>query len=381
MIGRADDVREIAVQLEQGTNLILASPRRTGKTTVCGAALDRLQPARTYVVRLDLRFIADIGQLAETLVERSFANRPALYRAWFQAKHTGRELVESLGLSYAAKSGGLDIEGLELNLLPQIRKDPIRYLDYALTLPERIASADNRQLVLFLDEFQEVERIGDNVEAGWAMTLKGKMRSAFESSGSCSFLFAGSLEHMLRVLFGRDEEPFAHFGSFYNLHSILPQEWEQGLRGRFQRDGTEIDDDALTRIIERGDGHPRVTMLLAQKAHLLSVIGGRMRIDLPLAEAAYTEALVSERPKHEDRVHDLNELGGRPVKRLALRVVVTVARAGRPYTTSTNKRDVTRTLEALRNAGYIEQRSRGEWRISDPLFAAYLAQLDLPGAS
>ena len=41
LIGRRDDVAEIATRLEAGTHLIVAGPRRTGKTSVCEAALTR----------------------------------------------------------------------------------------------------------------------------------------------------------------------------------------------------------------------------------------------------------------------------------------------------------------------------------------------------
>ena len=44
LIGRRDDVRELATRLEAGTHLIVAGPRRTGKTSVCEAALGRVAP-------------------------------------------------------------------------------------------------------------------------------------------------------------------------------------------------------------------------------------------------------------------------------------------------------------------------------------------------
>jgi hypothetical protein len=42
---------------------------------------------------------------------------------------------------------------------------------------------------------------------------------------------------------------------------------------------------------------------------------------------------------------------------------------------------VKRALDALRDAGFIERLGPGRqgWRVVDPLFAVYLARLDLPG--
>src|SRR5215208_1799494 len=54
LIGRRDDVREIATRLEAGTHLILAGPRRTGKTSVCEAALARAARRGLYTAKVDL---------------------------------------------------------------------------------------------------------------------------------------------------------------------------------------------------------------------------------------------------------------------------------------------------------------------------------------
>jgi hypothetical protein len=59
LIGRRDDVAEIATRLEAGTHLIVAGPRRTGKTSVCEAALTRARRRGAYVAKLDLFRVSD----------------------------------------------------------------------------------------------------------------------------------------------------------------------------------------------------------------------------------------------------------------------------------------------------------------------------------
>src|SRR5436305_8721316 len=53
MIGREADVRELVTALESGANLIVAGPRRTGKTSVCDAAVGRLAKRGFYDVSID----------------------------------------------------------------------------------------------------------------------------------------------------------------------------------------------------------------------------------------------------------------------------------------------------------------------------------------
>jgi hypothetical protein len=378
LIGRADDITEIATQLQVGANVILAAPRRTGKTSVCDAVIERLaKDDAYYTVKVDLFGIADIDQLAERLIEETVKNRALLRKALFSAKKTGKTLYESISLTVGAKMAGVD--GLDFGLLPTLRTDPVALLDYALDLPERIAVADGKRLVLFIDEFQNVEQIGENHAKDWAMILKKKMRTSFQRSSQVSFLFAGSLEHMMLAIFGGSQsEPFQNFGTFHDLSPILPEEWKAGLLARFKRDKTTIDPDALDLIVERGDQHPRSTMLIAQRAHVLSIISGTRHVTLGLVEAAYADALRSERQKHEAWVDRIQHIGTAAINRVSLRSIISIAREGAPYANARYPLEVTRALNALRDAGFIEKSGKQKWQLVDPLFRAYLVSAELP---
>lgn len=378
LVGRADDITEIATQLQVGANVILAAPRRTGKTTVCDAAVERLAADDDYyTVKVDLFYIADIDQLAEALIEETVKNRPLLRKALFAAKQTGKTFYESISLTVGAKMAGGDYEGLDFRLLPTLRQDPVAYLDYALALPERIAKADGKRLILVIDEFQSVEQIGENHQRGWAMTLKKKMRASFQRSSNVSFLFAGSLEHMMRTIFGKEDEPFYNFGTFHELGPILPEEWEVGLLKRFKLDRTKVDADALDLIIEQGSQHPRATMLIAQRAHISSIIAGTKHVTLGLVEAAYADALRSERPKHEAWVDRIQHLETAAINRVALRATVAIADKRAPYAKQRYPKEISRALNALQNAGFIQREGKQGWKIVDPLFQDYLTSLDL----
>jgi uncharacterized protein len=61
LIGRRDDLREITTRLEAGTHLILAGARRTGKTSVCEAALARAARRGAYTAKVDLFRVSDAG--------------------------------------------------------------------------------------------------------------------------------------------------------------------------------------------------------------------------------------------------------------------------------------------------------------------------------
>src|SRR4051795_7631393 len=270
MIGRAEDIREISTALENGTHLIVAGPRRTGKTSVCEAALTRAKGRGSYIAQVDLFRISDAAELAEAIAVASVANRGAWHRLVRRARLVGRSALSAAQSSAALKMRNELGDGVELALTPGLAaRDPDKALDMALGLPERVAQADSKRMFLFIDEFQEVA--AERKPYGDPDAVTKRMRAIFQRSASVSYLFAGSVEHLMRDLFAPDKRAFSGFGSFHALRDIEDAEWEAGLAKRFAADDCQIHGPSLSRIIELGEGHPRATMRIAQQTHLVSV--------------------------------------------------------------------------------------------------------------
>jgi len=369
LIGRRDDVAEIAARLEAGTHLVVAGPRRTGKTSVCEAALTRVARRGAYTAKVDLFRVSDAAELAEALAAAVIANRSATHRALRRARSAGRAALSAAQAQAVLKLVGELGEGVELAVTPGLAaRDPERALDLALELPERVAQADGKRLVLFFDEFQELASARRPYGDPDAVT--NRMRAIFQRSSSVSYLFAGSIEHVMRDLFAPSRRAFSGFGSFYSLRAIEAGEWRAGLADRFAADGCEIGDAALGRIIELGGGHPRATMRIAQQAHLVSLELGTRSIGLELVQLGFERALEGDRPTMEQVVERI-----RLLHKQGLLVARTVA-AGAPLPRRIQPGARDRVLKLLRDAGIVEHEARGRWRVIDPLLRHYLASLD-----
>jgi uncharacterized protein len=369
LIGRRDDLREIAVRLEAGTHLIVAGPRRTGKTSVCEAALGRLRRRGAYIAKLDLFRVSDAAELAEALATSVVANRSGVHRAVRRARGAGRAALSAVQSQMLVRLIGELGEGVELALTPgRAAQDPERALDLALELPERVALADKRRLVLFFDEFQEVASARRPYGDPEAVT--NRMRAVFQRSTAVSYLFAGSIEHTMRDLFAPTRRAFSGFGSFYSLRPITEDEWRRGLTERFAADDCRVAGSALERIVDLGGGHPRATMRIAQQTHLISIELGTHEVDLDLVQLGFERALEGEKPTMEQVVERI-----RLLHKHGLLVARSVA-AGRspPKRLHAGVRD--RVLKLLRDAGILEHEARGRWRVIDPLLRHYLATLD-----
>jgi hypothetical protein len=365
MIGRETDVREITTALAAGTNLVLAGPRRTGKTSVCDAAVGRLVRRGFYAVSIDLFRIAGAAEFAETLVAATLSNRSALRRIIHQTRRAGRLVADAVQTSAVLKSKAQLGEELEIVFAPGLAsRDPARYLDYALGLPGRIAVADRKEVVVFFDEFQEIG--APHHPYGDPDQLTKRMRAIFQRTTGVSYLFAGSLEHLMRDLFTPAHRALHQFGGFHDLRPIDVEAWRHGLGERFAADDCELGRGALGRIIEYGEGHPRATMLIAQKSHLTTIELETRLVDLTVVEQGLQTAMAADRIAHEQIVERI-----RRSHKLGLAVAERLAR-GQPVYPGLARGAVRRALEALRDAGIIDSEGRADWRFSNPLLRRYL---------
>jgi hypothetical protein len=183
-------------RLRDGHSLYISGARRTGKSSVAGALLDRFRRDGYYTAYLDLFAIPDELTLAQRLAgavlanrgpKRSLLRRPISLEPSLSARGFPPEFKVALGF----KVGAPDPE-------------PSVLLDRALELPEFISGQDKRGMVIAFDEFQEVEKLG-------GIEMLRRMRAHFQHQRSVAYVFLGSRGTRLRQMVGAAAEPFFRF--------------------------------------------------------------------------------------------------------------------------------------------------------------------------
>lgn len=366
MVGRANDVARLATALAAGQSLRILAPRRTGKTTVCEAALARLRGEGWYVASVDLMHPAGASGLAQDLTRALLANRPQLKRALDQTRSAWHLLGDRLRAQAAVDLGdGISIAFAQ----PTSLSDPDVALEEALALPQRLAEKDGRPVALFLDELQELA--APAAPFGDPTRLQARMRAVFQRSNRVSLLFAGSLEHAMRQVFEPDA-PLGGFGGSYALSEISRQEWEAGLTDRFQRASIGVADALVGRIAELGDGHPRATMLIAAEAYAAARESGAEELDATLVALAWTRACSHDAERCRLVVERMRRLPLAKGTDLTLRIARRIASDQPPYAVDAHAEQVRRALDALGDLGAVERMARGDWRVPDPILRAHL---------
>lgn len=370
MIGRSEDVSRLAASLATGQSLRILAPRRTGKTTVCRAALERLRQEGWYVASVDLMLPLGAAGFAQELTRSLLSNRPQLKRALARVRGGWRNLNDRIRTQAVVDLG--DGVKIAFATAPD-REDPDTALREALALPQRLAEKDGRPVALFLDELQELA--GPYAPFGDPRRLQAGMRAIFQKSSQVSVLFAGSLEHTMDQVFQPDA-PLGGYGGSYALSEIAPHEWEEGLAERFDLAAIEVDSAAIRRVVELGDGHPRATMLVAAELYTAAREASDA-VDAGMVDLAWVRACSYDAERCRLLVERMRRLPVARGKDLSLRLAHRIAVGEPPYGGTAHTQQVKRALVALGDIGVVEQVGRGSWRVPDPILRAHL---DSPGA-
>ena len=367
LIGRTSDVEDLASRLEKGTHMVMAGPRRTGKSTVALAALTRVRADGLYTAQVDLWDHEDLASLTKTLAQAILANRSPVAKALNRARESGRELRELLPAGAVATLRTHLGEDVELAWGPATAGRASRTgIGATIALAQRIAERDKKRIVLLFDEFQDIatspHRFGD------PDVLSKQLRAQLQRSPLVSVLFAGSMEHLMRDLFGPAHRALSQFGNFHELSPILPSEWAQGIAARYRELDVEVAEGTVEEIVALGAGHPRTTMLIARETLTVALARPDSRIiERGDVSGGYELAMQADHLRHEDIVERLRSTAH------AYPIALRVARGQHPYS-GTPSSAVRRALSMMEKAGIAERRGRGDWIIPEPLLRAYLAE-------
>lgn len=368
MIGRVEDVSRLVSSLAAGQSLRILAPRRTGKTTVCDAALQRLHGQGWYTATVDLMQPSGAAGFAQALTRALLANRPQLKQALAQARDAWGRLSDRLRAQATIDLG----DGVRIAFEPSwsSRDDPGATLAEALDLPQRLAEKDGRPVVVFLDELQELA--APAAPFGDPARLQALMRATFQRANQVGLLFAGSREHAMRQVFQPDA-PLGGFGGSYSLSTIAAHEWEGGLARRFEQASIEVGEAVVARIVELGDGHPRATMLVAAEAYTAIREAGTDSLDAGIVVQAWDRARVHDAERCRLMVERMRRLRLAKGSDLVLSLARAVASGEPPYSTNAHAEQVRRALDALTDIGVVEQIGRGSWRVPDPILRSHLS--------
>lgn len=353
VIGRRGFLEQLEERLVFGDSTMLAGPRRTGKSSVAFEVLRRLEARGCYVLDLDLLHVSTRDEFALRMIQKVAQLRTGVFH---HSLHTVQEFLRWL----TKPELFIKVQDIEFGArLPfESNPDPLAILQEALDAAERIAEKDGKRVVILLDEFQEVDRLGGGM-------LLRYLRSVFQRQQNVTYLFLGSEPSMMRTIFADKRQAFYRFATMLHLPDIDAAEWEEYVRSKLTLLHMSIHPIALDMALRATGGHPYGFMAVLANAFLTARLSGELEITVEFIRAGIEQTFEQLDAIYEELWKRILDIRGGDA-------VLTDIASGAPPYRGKNATLVRRAVDQLLESGIIVKTGRGQYRFVEPMFRHWI---------
>ena len=352
IVGREDFLNSLESRLNENQSIMLAGPRRIGKTSLALEILRRIKTKDNYVAFIDLFRYNTKRELSLAIIDACLENRSGISKTTIALKEGLKKITGSAKLT--AK-----LQDLELAIgLPGEQKSAEDLFNYALELPEILAKKDKKPMIVIFDEFQEVVRIAGED----ALKL---MRSYFQVQQNTAYLFLGSKEGMMNTIFGDKKQAFYRFATILPIPQIPSEAWIGYITGKFQNKNISVSGSTISEVLTLSGGHPQDTMLLCSEMYYALLESAEKTLAFDFVRLGYERALQTLSPVFDELLDELGKNG------MTRRVLIALAQGQRIYSLG-HPNDIKRAVDLLMDKAIIEKTGRGTYHFVEPMLKEYL---------
>ncbi|HEX9269387.1 MAG TPA: AAA family ATPase [Candidatus Limnocylindria bacterium] len=364
LVGREGYIRRAVTRLMDGNHILIAGPRRIGKTSVMLEILRRLRRRGALTAYVDCLGATDVRGLGERLVDALLENVSGVERSFEQAKAIAAGMRPTVRIRY---------EHVELALELAREKNAQRFFEGALDLPRALAAKTGKRVVVAFDEFQAAGLLGPRVF--------DVMRARFQAQRGVSYAFLGSEAGILEQLFGEKGNAFYRFALPQDLadagghrFGIDPDDWLAYITSKLAERKLQISESDVDRILDATGGHPQDTMQVCAALYYLMRDAGLRIVTGDAISVAIEQALRElERPF---ALHWTDLGKGKYLQQVAKRIAHGAVLYASDGDGAVPRAEVLRALASLQARGLVVRLGRGRYEFVEPLFGEYVRRLD-----
>ena len=264
---REQELADIKSFLTNGSNVVLISPRRYGKTGLILRSFDDLS-SQNICIYADIFSASDMYGLIKILSEavvQAFAE-DSLIKKFFDTLKAVRPL-----LSFDPISG---IPQVTINF--QIEEQKQQTLKNILDFLEK----QPRRVYIAIDEFQQVRSFKEN-------NVEAILRTNIQHLRNVKFIFCGSKKHLMLEMFTNAANPFYESACSMHLDKISTEKYAPFIKESFHKGGQSIDQDSIDFILQWTKRHTYYTQFFCNRIYA----EGSDKINLELTKKVATQIL------------------------------------------------------------------------------------------
>lgn len=248
---RTKEVKQLKSNLLGGTNTMIISPRRWGKSSLVEFVTDSLRKEHKNIriAMIDLFTVNSAEEFLEKFAGEILKASSSKWQEWIElSRKIFRNIIPRIQVSMDPVSSfniSFDWEEMKKNS------------DEILSLPEKIAQEKKIKIIICLDEFQVIAGFDGYSE------LEKKMRSIWQRQKLVTYCIYGSQRHMMTNIFNTPSLPFYRFGEIIMLPKIERDSWIVFICEGFKNTGKNITREESAMIADLMQCHPWYVQQLA----------------------------------------------------------------------------------------------------------------------
>lgn len=353
---RRQESQRLIREVTNGSNIVLISRRRMGKTGLIQYCFDSDKIAENYNT-----FYIDILQTS-SLKEFTYLFGREVFRQLMPRGERALKGFVAMLRSIAGSFGFDPVSGLPTFSLQ------LGDIEYPETTLEEIfcyLSESERLSIVAIDEFQQIANYKEdkNVEA--------LLRSHIQQLKHTNFIFAGSERHLLQQMFLESARPFYNSASILELGPIAREEYSRFAETLFSNFGKKLSADVIHTVYNLFEGNTFYLQKVFNSAFSITPEGGTCSCET--IKTTVGELLASYDTVYREMLSTVNE----PQKQLILAIAkegkvgsVTSAAFIRKYALSSAS-SVQSAINRLTVRGIIYREAR-IYALQDPLLRLWL---------
>ncbi|MDR1552024.1 MAG: ATP-binding protein [Prevotellaceae bacterium] len=246
---RQKEREHIVATLSGGNNVVLYAPRRFGKTSLIFSAIEQLEAQGFCCIYFDFMPVFSLESFVR-LYSKALSIKQTNLQKFVQIFTSAVKSIRPV-LSFDENGSpefSIDFAGSTVNE---------SVVSQLLDIPEKLAGANHRVLVFF-DEFQEVEKLD-------SINFEGLLRSKVQQQRQTNYLFLGSKTHIMKELFNSKKRAFYNAALPMSISYLPENETIEYLRKGFSDSSIVLDNETALYIISVTSMIPHYIQQLASE--------------------------------------------------------------------------------------------------------------------
>ena len=230
---REEEISRMMNAIKNGRHITLFSPRRMGKTGLIRHLFYHAEKKKEFIpVYIDIMATTSLREFSEVF---------------------GKAVLTALGKNEALMKKILkSLSSLRIKLsIDQLTGAPVLSFDLintheaerSLDTIFRYLAGQSQRIAIAIDEFQQITSYPEK-------NLEAILRTHLQTVNNVSFIFSGSIRHILTDIFSSPGKPFYNITEMMELGIIEQDVYRNFILDRFSRGSISISAAALDRIVE-----------------------------------------------------------------------------------------------------------------------------------